>query len=159
MEVAAAMPIYVPLPCGCRIEVTAENSGSYTKCQCGKSVFVPFDVTYRFESKLDLEDVFKIFCEWFATDEDHFFYDAENEWEWFDGRSTDGRVGFNISRKHSSERLSPKNPVVMSLLLHDERLQPDFVGQSIANAFAAQVICTSPNSRYDGAYAPGALSG
>ena len=148
----AAVPIYIPFECGCRIQLTAENSGSHEQCKCGNPVFVPYDVCFRFHSPLELTTVFETFREWFPVSERDFTHDAENVWEWFDGRSSDGRVGFNISRKHNSRYLAKSNPVIMSILLHDVRLTPELMGQRMAASFATRVVATSPSHKYDATY-------
>lgn|GEM_PF-7127126 len=76
-------------------------------------------------------------------------HDAENSWEWLDGRSSNGLVGFNICRHHDQARLDPLNPVQAGLLVYDEQFRPDELGQWLADQLVADVhtssCCDRPN--------------
>ena len=66
--------------------------------------------------------------------------DAEDAWERIDGISSDGQVGFNISRKHNERYQAKSNPVIISVLLHDVLLRPESVGQRISKEFGVPVV-------------------
>jgi hypothetical protein len=45
-----------------------------------------------------LQEVFDKFASEFSVGD--YIRDYENVWEWFDGRTADDTIGFNISRQH-----------------------------------------------------------
>ncbi|MBI1347859.1 hypothetical protein GC163_16405 [bacterium] len=148
------MPLRIQLECGCRIEFLDENMGKWCQCKCGNSTYVPYDIWYFFNSDLDLEDVFQVFSSRFPTEKDDFRHDGENAWEWFDGNTTEGDIGFNISRKHTVSRSDPENPVKMGLFLYEGSPAPSELGQWLANNFGKTVTSKSPGHLFDATYFP-----
>ncbi len=85
---------------------------------------------------VELEEIFRRFTTEFRASK--FVHDAENVWEWFDGLSDDGRIGFNITRQWEEDQI-PDEPARISLLLHDDLLSVDEVGQRLAKVFEVSV--------------------
>lgn len=67
-----------------------------------------------------------------------FLHDAENVWEWFDGRTLDGKIGFNISRPWEDEGI-PDEPVRFSLAVDDPQLSIEHIGERLAQAMQTAV--------------------
>jgi hypothetical protein len=86
-----------------------------------------------------LANVFKRFTHVFPSNAR--VHDAENVWEWIDGRSDDGRIGFNISRAHDDRESNPDEPVRLSLGVDPScTYSRDAIGQNLANALGTKVF-------------------
>lgn len=95
-------------------------------------------VEYWCYVELSLSDVFARFQKVLPVAE--FIHDAENVWEWFEGNSIDGRVGFNISRKHDQFEDLYSEPVRFSLLLHDPGLNEETLGRMLVVQLETRVF-------------------
>lgn len=101
------------------------------ECQC--YVDAPLaDVFERFRSDVPVDD---------------FIHDAENVWEWIDGRTRDGMLGFNISRQHGCQDSNPNDPVRLSLAVRSPDLEPETVIGQLSALLGVEVTrCTTSRS-------------
>ncbi len=102
---------------------------------------------YSDESTLEL---FERFRRAFPVDDDGFIHDAENVWEWLDGKTADQSIGFNICRpweyldEHGVEHHPvPGEPIRFSIRLSDQQLGTDRIGSQLASALNLAVHCGS----------------
>lgn len=91
---------------------------------------------------VELDEVFDRFRSEFPVDD--FIHDAENVWEWFDGRTTDDALGFNITRQWEMDSI-PDVPVRISLAVFDSALSTNDIGRRLAIVMRTAVFSGEVN--------------
>ena len=86
---------------------------------------------------IELQAIFDRFRSAFPVRE--YIHDAENVWEWFDGRTADDSLGFNITRQWDEDSI-PDELVRMSLAICNPSLTIDQIGRrlGVRTSYAAE---------------------
>jgi len=88
-------------------------------------------------TKLDLRAVFSKFCSvWPSTD---FIDDAENEWEWIEGKTNDGSFGFNISRRHDLGEPMLSEPLILKISIYNLNIHAEEIGASLLHLLSVDM--------------------
>jgi hypothetical protein len=103
----------------------------------------PGKVEFWCYSNLCLDEIFDRFRRGFPVNEDEFIHDAGNVWEWFEGKTADHLLAFNISRPHDhhSEDAGPilTEPIRFMLSLEALPMSVADIGSRLATTLGIEV--------------------
>ncbi len=88
-------------------------------------------------TKDNLSEAFNKFCSRWPSNE--FIHDAENEWEWIEGKSNDGVMGFNFSRLHDMGESLPDKPLILLFTIYVSGMDTRELGQMLSNLLSTDI--------------------